>query len=84
MPQGVILLEDEPMESFLLTWLGWAIMMVLLVMLLIHFSNYFARGNECFVVNEYHTGIPVQDLKNAKWRRRFRQVDRRGWVSTVL
>jgi hypothetical protein len=84
MPKGIVLLEPEPVGSFVATWLAWLISVVILMMVLIHFSNYFARGNECFVVNEYHTGIPTADIRNAKWRRRFEQVDRRGWVSTTM
>lgn len=72
----VILLEDEPLESVLGTWLGWMTTMVLFAVILIYVSDYFARSNECFIVDEYNTGHPVQDLKNQAWRKRFEQVDK--------
>ncbi len=77
MSNAVIILEEEPLSNAFCKWAGWMAVMIVFVMCLIYFSNYFARGNEeCFVVDEYNSGHPVQDLKNKKWRKRFEQMDK--------
>lgn len=75
MSKPVILLEDEPLSDMMCKWAGWMTVMVIFAMSLIYFSNYFARGAECFT-DEYNTGIIIQDIKNRKWRSRFEQVDK--------
>jgi hypothetical protein len=76
MSQTTILLEEEPLSSVLCKWAGWMVLMVIFLMGLIYFSNYFARNQE-WLANGYNTGHPVQDIKNNKWRWRFDQVDER-------
>ena len=43
----VILLEEEPLSSVLGKWLAWMLVMVLFVVILIYFSNYFAKSTVC-------------------------------------
>lgn len=50
MPQPIILLEDEPISSVLCSWAYWMALMVIFMMVLIYYSNYFAR--ERFITNE--------------------------------
>ncbi len=80
MSEPVILLEDEPLSNALCKWAGWMVVMIIFMMSLIYFSNYFARDTEWFI-DEYNTGHPVQDIKNHKWRRRFEQVDNITYVT---
>lgn len=51
--EPIILLEDEPLDSVLGKWLSWMLVMIIFVMILIYFSNYFAKSTECMsVINE--------------------------------
>lgn len=77
---AIIILEDEPLAEITKKWVCWITVMVVFVMALIYFSNYFARGTECFIIDEYHTGHPTEDLRKARWRRRFDQVDALTYV----
>ena len=45
--EGIILLEEEPITNVLSKWLAWLLVMVVFVMALIYFSNYFAKSTEC-------------------------------------
>lgn len=45
--EPIILLEDEPITSVLGKWLAWMLVMIIFVMILIYFSNYFAKSTEC-------------------------------------
>jgi hypothetical protein len=45
--KGVVLLQEEPLDSILGKWLAWTLTMVIFIMLLIYFSNYFAKSTEC-------------------------------------
>jgi hypothetical protein len=47
--QGIILFDEEPITSILSKWMAWMLVMVIFVMVLIYFSNYFARSTECLV-----------------------------------
>ncbi len=47
MSAGIILIEDEPLSSVLVTWLSWMIVMIIFAMSVIYLSNYFARSSEC-------------------------------------
>lgn len=78
MAQPIILIEEEPLSNALCKWAGWMAIMVVFLMALIYYSNYFAR--ERFIVDEYHTGHPVQDIKNRKWKHRFDQMDKLTYV----
>ncbi len=79
MQEATILLEEEPLSSVLCKWALWMAVMVIFMMSIIYFSNYFARDQEWFI-DEYNTGHIVQDIKNHKWRRRFEQVDNATYV----
>lgn len=43
----IILLEEEPITSVLSKWAAWLAVMIIFVMALIYFSNYFAKSSEC-------------------------------------
>jgi hypothetical protein len=47
MSAGIILIEDEPLQSVLVTWLSWMTVMIIFAMSVIYLSNYFARSSEC-------------------------------------
>ncbi len=53
MSAGIILIEDEPLQSVLVTWLSWMIVMIIFAMSVIYLSNYFARSSECLTEREY-------------------------------
>jgi hypothetical protein len=63
MSAGIILIEDEPLESVLVTWLSWMTVMVIFAMSVIYLSNYFARSTECLVVER---DTPFQTLITKK------------------
>ena len=45
--EAIILLQEEPITSALSKWLAWVLVMVIFMMCLIYFSNYFAKSTEC-------------------------------------
>lgn len=45
--ETIILLEEEPITNALGKWLAWVLVMVIFMMCLIYFSNYFAKSTEC-------------------------------------
>lgn len=63
--RATILLEEEPMERVLVKWLAWMLVMIVFVMLLIYFSDYFGDSRECF--SDIPIGIPSHDLRIARW-----------------
>ena len=80
MSQAIIILEEEPLSQALVKWGAWMACMVVFVMVLIYFSNYFAVGNdECFIVGEI-AGNPLQTIKDNKWRRRFEETDKLSYL----
>ena len=46
---AVILIEPEPLKGWAGRWLGWMVVLILFVVALIYFSNYFAKDTECLV-----------------------------------
>lgn len=81
MTRGQLILENEPLRDVLIKWSGWMAVMVVFAMIVIYFSNYFAAHmNECFLAGEYHTGNIIQDLKNKKWRSRFKETDKLTYI----
>jgi hypothetical protein len=47
MSQTIILFEEEPITSVLGKWITWMAIMIVFVMCLIYFSNYFAFDKGC-------------------------------------
>ena len=80
MSQAVIILEEEPLSNALVKWGAWMAGMVVFVMFLIYFSNYFATNSEeCFIAGEY-IAHPLQQIKDNRWSRRFSEVDRLTYI----
>ena len=71
----VILLEDEPLSSVLVTWLSWMIVLILFAICIIWGSNYFSRSNDCYIHHNHRIGHPVHDIKHRRWHKHFDQVD---------
>lgn len=65
MSDPIFLLENEPLTTVGMKFVGWFVLMCVFVLLLIYFSNYFAR--ERFE----STGIPAADLRNQRFMYRF-------------
>lgn len=42
-PKGIILVKDEPMLSILIKFFTWIMIMAIFILILIYFSDYFAR-----------------------------------------
>ncbi len=80
MSQTMLILEDEPLSNALVKWSAWMATMVVFVMVLIYFSNYFAHMDECFIAGEYDSGNTLQDLKNKKWKARFVKTEPKSYV----
>lgn len=74
----IILLEDEPLDSVLCTFLGWLGTMCVLVLLLIYFSDYFGRATECFIPER--KGVKEFDDRLARWKSGFMKRDHPSYV----
>jgi hypothetical protein len=52
---------DEPQFDIALKWLGFAITFVVMLMVLIYVSSYFARSNRTFIDDKYEKGVSAMD-----------------------
>ena len=78
MSHAMITIEEEPLSNALVKWGAWMAGMVVFVMVLIYFSNYFATDSY-FTIDDVDGG-PVQRIKDNRWSRRFAEVDELTYV----
>jgi hypothetical protein len=64
---GIVLLESEPTANILAKWLAWMLVMVLVVMVLIYFSNWFATSKS-LGCNLDHTDYRLKKIITKKNR----------------
>lgn len=71
MSQPIILLEDEPLINALCTWVCWMATMVIFLMFIIYYSNYF--GRERFITE-------VKPVQMNSWKSAFNVSDALTYV----
>ena len=54
---------DEPQFDIMCKWLGFVITFVVMLLVLIYVSSYFARGNGRYIDRRHERGVSVMDRR---------------------